>query len=51
LASHAQIIHRSAILHQILFGDRGAESIVVGNEPADEFVQSVLENLLDAGVL
>src|SRR5262252_8809873 len=38
-------------LHQILLGDGGAEAVVVVDEFADEFVHSLLENLVHATVL
>src|SRR5580765_6748043 len=37
--------------HQILLGHGGAESVVVGDEAADELVQPVLEDLVHAAVL
>src|SRR6516225_66316 len=40
----------SPCLHQVLLGDGGAEAVVV-NEFADEFVHSLLENLVHAAVL
>src|SRR5215831_19508922 len=38
-------------LQEILIGDRGPEPVVVGDEPADEFVQAALEDLVDTAVL
>src|SRR6266699_2834209 len=42
---------RQFCLHQILLGDGGAEAVVVVDEFADEFVHSLLENLVHAAVL
>src|SRR5262249_6648534 len=41
----------SPCLHQVLLGDGGAEAVVVVDEFADEFVHSLLENLVHAAVL
>src|SRR5262245_13767634 len=41
----------SLCLHQVLLGDGGAEAVVVVDEFADEFVHSLLENLVHAAVL
>src|SRR5947209_3289444 len=38
-------------LHQILFGDGGTEAVVVVDEFADEFMHSLLKNLVHAAVL
>src|SRR5436853_5140453 len=42
--------HRKRALQQILLGNQRAESIVVGDEAADEFVQPVFEDLVHAAV-
>src|SRR5262249_16587683 len=41
----------SLCLYQILLGDGGAKAVVVVDEFADEFVHSLLENLVHAAVL
>src|SRR5262245_66620915 len=41
----------SLCLHQILLGDGGAEAVIVVDESADEFVHSLLDNLVHAAVL
>src|SRR5215471_857542 len=38
-------------LDQILVGNCGPEPVVVGDEPANEFVQAALEDLVDTAVL
>ena len=37
-------------LHQVLLGDRGAESIIVVDEGADELMQTALEDFVDPAV-
>src|SRR5262249_6799704 len=41
----------SLYLYQILLGDGGAEAVIIVDEFADEFVHSLLENLVHAAVL